>query len=486
MKEFSKKSYHTQNIQENLRQIQSLLENILLVSNSILPLSSTRKDLLGVQELQQQQQLLIDLRNKTEQTLVADLAFILGVLPINQRKMLWDSIGTVRQGKVLIEVTVEVRETLISILSEENLISCTAQLNINEVADLACFLPQSVMRNIFKSLSIEKREQLRSAMSYSHDSVGALMDFNVITIRKDSTVEAVLRYLRRLKYLPDHTDQLFVVDRDNLFEGVLPLSTLLVNEPEATVADLMTCDIPILHPENIAEHFAQVFGRYVLVSVPVVDEDGKLLGRLPINAVVNFELGNAEKELLSIAGLHEQEDIYSSVWKSAKNRWIWLSLNLCTAFIVSRVIGSFEDILEEYVALATLLPIVASLAICSGNQTYTVISRSLAQGQNNDRTTTHLLIKELAISLLNGFVWGGIAGGFVLLLYKNVSLALVLAGAILLNQLLVALVGCFIPLTLQKFVRKPFAVGTNALLILISTSCGFFIFLGLSSIFLIK
>jgi magnesium transporter len=486
MKELREKSYINNNIQENLQIIQMLLESILLARNSALSRDSSNKDQINAQELPQQQLLLIELEKKTEQILVADIALILGALPINQRKLVWDSIDTVRQGKVLIEMADAVRETLISTMSEKNLISCTAQLNTNEVANLANFLPQSVTRSIFKSFSIEKREQLRSAMSYPPDSIGALMDFNMITIRRESNVEAVLRYLRRSNDLPDHTDQLFVVDRDNLFEGILPLSTLLVNEPESIVANLMTSDIPILHPEDKAEQFAQLFGRNVLVSAPVVDEDGKLLGRVPINAVVSFALNKAEKENLGIAGLLEQEDIYSSVWKSAKNRWIWLSLNLCIALIASRVIGGFEDTLEEYVALAALLPIVASLAISSGNQTKTILIRALAKGQINDRTTNRLLIKELAISLLNGFVWGGIAGGFVLLLYKNLSLAMVLSGTILVNQLLVALVGLFIPLTLQKFGSKPISVGTNVLLTAISTSGGFFIFLGLATIFLAK
>jgi magnesium transporter len=486
MKEISQSFHPTENIQELLDQIQSLLEKIAFAKNLKETVDSPPKGQTDTQEFPQHKQLLIELTNKVNLIHVADIAFILAALPIKLRKLFWDNIGADRHGKVLLELSDAVRETLITSLSHEELLACTKRLNTNEVADLALYLPQSVMRNVFKSLSIEKREQLRSAMAYPHDTVGSLMDFDMVTIRKESTVEAVLRLLRRMNNLPPHTDQLFVVNRDNLFEGVLPLNILLVNEAEATVANLMSCDYPIFHPEDKTQEFSQAFGRYALVSVPVIDDDGKLLGRIPLNTLVNFVHAKAENEKLTLVGLHEQEDIFASVWKSAKNRWIWLSLNLCTAFLASRVIGSFEDTIEEFVALATLMPIVASLARNSANQTMIVIIRSMTLGQLNVSSTHRLLFKELAISLLNGLVWGGIAGGFVYLLYKNLPLALVLSGAMLLNQLLGALIGLCIPLTLQKFGRNPVSAGSNILLTAISTSGGFFIFLGLATIFLIK
>ena len=340
------------------------------------------------------------------------------------------------------------------------------------------------MRDVFKSLSIAEREQLRAAMSYSADSVGALMDFDMITIREDVTLDVVLRYLHRFDDLPDHTDQLFIVNRDEIFQGVLPLSKVLVNEPSVAVCKLMNTDTITLHPEDQAQQAAQAFERYDWVSAPVVDDDGKLVGRVSVNAVLDFIRAEADSELLSQVGLREEEDIFASVWKSAKNRWLWLALNLGTAFFASRVIGNFEGTIEKFVALATLMPIVAGIAGNSGNQTTTIIIRSLALGQINPNNARHLLSKELAISALNGIVWGSIAGLFAYLLYSNISLALVLTSAILLNLLLGALVGMLIPLAMQHFGRDP-AIGSSVLLTAITDSGGFFIFLGLAAIFLV-
>jgi len=486
MKELSKNLQQIENIQEYLQQIHALLERISPSINLTATAASTNQGQPDSREVQEQNLLLIELKNKINLLHVADIAFILAALPLKLRRLLWKYIGADRQGKVLLEVTAAVRESIIASLSQEELLACTEFLNTNEIAHLALYLPQSVLRGVFKSLSIEKREQLRSAMSYPQGTVGALMHFDMVTIRKDATVEVVLRYLRRLDTLPPHTDQLFVVDRDSFFEGILPLSILLVNEPDVTIASLMSNDCPVLHPEDKTQQLSQAFGRLALISAPVVDDDGKLLGRLPISALVKFFQSKAENETLTLAGLHDQEDVFASVWKSAKNRWIWLSLNLCAAFLASRVIGNFEDTLEEFVALATLLPIVTSIAGNAGNQTSTLITRMLASRQLKLSDTNRLFFKELAIGLLNGLVWGGIAGGFVYLLYKNMPLALVLGASMLLNQLLGALTCLIFPLALHKLGRDPVAATNGILLTAISTSGGFFIFLGLATIFLIK
>jgi len=229
-----------------------------------------------------------------------------------------------------------VRESLIASMNREELSAAAGQLDADEIADLAPDLPQNVMRDVFKSLSIEEREQLRAAISYAEDSVGALMDFNMIHIRDDVSLEVVSRYLRRFDELPDHTDQLFVVDRDDRFKGVLPLNRIVVNEPEVLVSTLMITETVQLYPEEKAEQAAQAFERYDLVSAPVIDDDGKLVGRVTVNVVLDFIRTESESDLLNQAGLREEEDIFASVWKSAKNRWLWLALNLCTAFFASR------------------------------------------------------------------------------------------------------------------------------------------------------
>ncbi len=424
------------------------------------------------------------LRTKLEDLHTADIAYILEALPIEQRLQVWDLVKSERDGEILIEVSDSVRESLIATMNREELSAAAGQLDTDEIADLAPDLPQNVMRDVFKSLSIEEREQLRSAMSYSEDSVGALMDFNMIHIRDDISLEVVSRYLRRFDELPDHTDQVFVVDRDDCLRGVLPLNRIVVNEPEMMVSALMLTDMIQLHPEEKANQAAQAFERYDLVSAPVVDEDGKLVGRVTVNVVLDFVRTESESELLNQAGLLEEEDIFASVWKSAKNRWVWLALNLCTAFFASRVIGNFEDTIGKFVALATLMPIVAGIAGNSANQTTTLIIRSLALNQITQTNGARLLFKELAISGLNGLVWGGVAGLFAYALYHNVTLGLVMTGAMLLNLMVGAMVGLLIPMTMHKLGRDP-AIGSSVLLTAITDSGGFFIFLGLATIFLI-
>jgi magnesium transporter len=320
-------------------------------------------------------------------------------------------------------------------------------------------------------------------MSYSEDSVGALMDFNMIHIREDVSLEVVSRYLRRFDELPDQTDQIFVIDREDKLIGVLPINRIVVNEPEVMVSLLMLTDMIQLHPDEKADQAAQAFERYDLVSAPVVDEDGKLVGRVTVNVVLDHVRTESESDLLAQAGLLEEEDIFASVWKSAKNRWVWLALNLCTAFFASRVIGNFEGTIEKFVALATLMPIVAGIAGNSANQTTTIIIRSLALGQITQANAGRLLLKELAISGLNGLVWGGVAGLFAYYLYHNIALGLVMTSAMLLNLMAGALVGLLIPMLMHKLGRDP-AIGSSVLLTAITDSGGFFIFLGLATIFL--
>jgi len=475
---------HTENVQDHLHQVQRLLEKQDLVEsmthNQELP-REERHELLDKMLHKRHQ---AELREKLAELHPADIAYILEALPIEQRLTVWDLVKADRDGEILIEVSDAVRESLIATMSREELFEAAEQLDTDEIADLAPDLPQNVMRDVFKSLSIDEREQLRAAMSYSEGSVGALMDFNMVHVREDVTLEVVSRYLRRFDELPDHTDQVFVVDRDDRFKGVLPINLIVVNEPERVVGDLMLTDTIQLNPDEKADQAAQSFERYDLVSAPVVDEDGKLIGRVTVNVVLDFIRAESDTELLNQAGLREEEDIFASVWKSAQNRWTWLALNLCTAFFASRVIGGFENTIEKFVALATLMPIVAGIAGNSANQTTTIIIRSLALGQISQGNARRLMIKELAISGLNGLVWGGIAGLFAYFLYHSVPLGLVMTSAMLLNLIVGAIVGMAIPLVMQKMGRDP-AIGSSVMITAITDSGGFFIFLGLATIFLI-
>ena len=472
---------YTENVQEHLQQVQHLLEKHALVEVVALHQEiprAERHDLVG--RLLHKRHL-AELGNLLASLHPADIAYILEALPINQRLQVWDLVKADRDGEILIEVSDAVRESLIATMSSDELREAAEQLDTNEIADLAPDLPQAVMRDVFKSLSIEEREQLREAMSYPHDAVGALMDFDMVTVRDDVTLEVVSRYLRRFDKLPDHTDQLFVVDRDDYFKGVLPLHRLLVNEPEMQVSDLIITDTIKLHSDDKAEQAAQSFERYDLVSAPVVDDEGKLVGRVTVNSVVDFIRSESESDMLNLAGLREDEDIFASVWKSAKNRWMWLALNLCTAFFASRVIGTFENTIEKIAALAALMPIVAGIAGNSANQTTTIIIRSLALGLINPANARRMISKELAIAMLNGLVWGGVAGAFAYVLYESPLLSVILTGAMLLNLLLGALAGLLIPLAMQRMGRDP-AIGSSVILTAITDSGGFFIFLGLAAL----
>ncbi len=485
MTETTPEHHYTENVQDHLQQVQHLLEKQALVETVVHNQELPRDERHELLDKMLHKRHLAELREKLNELHPADIAYILEALPIEQRLLVWDLVKADRDGEILIEVSDAVRESLIATMNREELRAAAGQLDTDEIADLAPDLPQNVMRDVFKSLSIEEREQLRAAMSYSEGSVGALMDFNMVQVREDVTLEVVSRYLRRFDELPDHTDQVFVVDRDDRFKGVLPINLIVINEPEMVVGGLMLTDTIQLHPEEKADQAAQSFERYDLVSAPVVDEDGKLVGRVTVNVVLDFIRAESESDLLNQAGLREEEDIFASVWKSAQNRWAWLALNLCTAFFASRVIGGFENTIEKFVALATLMPIVAGIAGNSANQTTTIIIRSLALGQITQSNARRLMIKELAISGLNGLVWGGIAGLFAYFLYHSVPLGLVLTGAMLLNLLVGAIVGMAIPLVMQKMGRDP-AIGSSVMITAITDSGGFFIFLGLATIFLIR
>ena len=414
----------------------------------------------------------------------ADIAYILESLPLDERLVVWEMVKADRDGEILLETSDAVRETLIATMDSSALVAATGQLDADEIADLAPDLPSDVLDDLFQNLPIEEREQLRAAMSYPEDAVGALMDFDMVTVRGDVTLEVVLRYLRRLEELPDHTDQLFVVDRKEKLIGVLPINVLLINNPDAKVSEMMSKKMTKLHPDDKAQQATHAFERYNLITAPVVDTNDKLLGRVTVNEVMDFIREESENEALNLAGLREEEDLFAPVWKSIKNRWMWLAINLATAFIASRVIGVFEGSIEKLVALAALMPIIASIGGNSGNQTITMIVRALALGHLNPSNARKLFAKEIGVSAVNGLVCGSVVGLFAFLIYDNVSLSLVMTMAMTLTFLLAAILGVLVPLTLYKFGRDP-ATGSNVVVTAVIDSGGFFIFLGLATILLI-
>ncbi len=428
---------------------------------------------------------LVELQRKLDDLHSADVAYILEALPLEDRLTVWQLVKVERDGDILLEVSDSVRETLIADMDDHELLAAAKEMDADELADLAPELPRDVVHELMESLDAQQRERVRSALSYDEEQVGALMDFEMVTIREDVSLEVVLRYLRRLKELPGHTDKLFVVDHDGVLKGVLPIKRLLVNDPDKQVAEVMANDPVSFHPDEDAYDAAQAFERYDLISAPVVDKNARLIGRLTIDEMVDLIREESETEVLNMAGLREEEDIFASVWRSLRNRWSWLAINLITAFVASRVIGLFEGSIERLVALAALMPIVAGIGGNSGNQTITMIVRAMALDQVSpgNSNTTRLLRKELAVSLINGIVWGGVIGVVAFLLYGSWSLGVVMTAAMTLNLLLAAFMGVLIPMTLAKFGRDP-AMGSSVMITAMTDSGGFFIFLGLATLFL--
>ncbi|QJR16865.1 magnesium transporter [Usitatibacter palustris] len=413
-----------------------------------------------------------------------DVAYILEGLPLDDRLVAWGLVSEERRGDVLLEAADSVRETLIADMDSAQIVGAAEYLDADEIADLAPDLPDEVVQDILEAQDDEDRAQLQSALSYPEGTVGALMDFEVVSIRDDVTCEVALRYLRRYEELPSQTDALFVVDRVDHLKGALPLKRLLVSDPEVEISTLYDRDILSFSPESEADDAAHAFERYDLVSAPVVDVRGKIVGRVTVESVLEFVRERQEAQALGKVGLREEEDLFSSVWASAKNRGPWLALNLCTAFVASRVVGAFEGSIEKLAALAALMPIVAGIGGNSGNQTTTLIVRSLALGQVSPSNARRLLLKELAVATANGVIWGGVLGIVAWLLYRNVALGGVMALAMLLNLLVAALAGIFIPLAMERFGRDP-AVGSSVFLTFVTDSMGFFIFLGLATVFLL-
>ncbi len=428
----------------------------------------------------------IELREVIDSLHPADIAWVLEALPLDERLAVWNLVESESDGEVLVEVNDGVRETLIDAMDRDELVDAVETLDTDEIADLVDDLPPDVMAEVQEGLSHEERAQLRAAMSYPEESVGARMDFEVVSIREETNIEQALRYLRRFDSFPDHTDQVFVVDRLGHLKGALALSKILITDPGIAVKDVMQKDMLTLNPLDDAGDAAQAFERYDLVSAAVIDESGRLVGRLTVNEIVDVIREESDEDAYAAVGLDDEQDLFASSWQTAKARWLWLGVNLCTAFFASRVISAFDGTIERVVALATLMSIVAGMAGNSGNQTLTLLVRSLAIGQVTDSNKRDLIKKELVVATINGVLVGAVAGLCTWGLYWDTAqgplLGLVMFLAMMLNIIQGALVGLAVPLALRHFGRDP-ALGGSVLLTFATDSGGFLIFLGLASIF---
>ena len=413
----------------------------------------------------------------------ADIAFILESLPKDERQAIWKLVSPEHDADVLLEVEDWVRESLIEAMDRQDLVAATGNMDADELADLAPDLPPDVVAEVQKGLTEEERAQLLEAMGYPEDSVGAIMDFEMVRVREDVTLEVVLRYLRRLHELPDHTDQIFVVDRQDKLQGILPLSRLLVSEPETEVRAVMNSDFLALNPLDSDADAAGAFERYDLVSAPVMDDQGRLIGRVTIADVVDVMREDSQEQALSRAGLQE-EDIFAPVATALRNRAPWLLFNLCTAATASFVASQFEGTVSQIVILAFLMSIVAGIGGNSGNQTMTLIIRALAMGRITGRNLWQLVKRELLVTLMVGLCGSLVAALFAWAISHSVSIALVMMAAMVCNMLVGASVGVLVPMVRARFGKDP-AMGSSVLLTFATDSLGFFIFLGLATLFLL-
>ena len=361
-------------LQRHLRDIRELLARQRLVEVLMHRQQGVHQDLV---DSITHRQTIGWLRRKLDRLHPADIAHILEALPRDQRQLVWELVRADKDGEILLEVSDAVRPSLIEVMDSAEIRAAAESLDADELADLAPDLPPEVVEDVLEALDHEEREHVRAAMSYPEDTVGALMDFDMVTVREDVTLEVVLRYLRRFEALPDHTDKLFVIDREERLRGILTLESLLINDPERRVSEVMKAkSLVTFRPEDDADEAAAAFERYDLISVPVIDNERRVIARVTVADMVDRIREESETELLNQAGLREEEDIFAPITRSLRNRWAWLAINLITAFVASRVIDAFETSIAQLVALAALMPIVAGIGGNAGNQTITMIVRA--------------------------------------------------------------------------------------------------------------
>ena len=468
-------------LDQALEDVTRLLEKHRVLSTITHRQEGPKRDLL---EQLQHRQNLTELHARVNPLHPADLAHVLERLVPDERLLIWQQLEDRQRGEVLLEISSAVRDSLIEATTPESLIAATTHLDADDLAYLADALPEDVLRTASRRLDAGERSWLDQTRAHGRDAVAGIMSPDAVFIRDDQTVDDALVHLRQRGELPPQTDRLFVVDARNVLKGSIPLPALLLTDPRQPVASITSTDEVVLRPDEDAEEAAQAFERYNLVSAAVVDDRSKLIGRLTVEAVMDYNRQLEERRTLEQAGLRRVEDLFASTWASARNRWPWLFVNMVTAFIASRVIGAFEGTIEQLVALAALMPIVASVGGNTGNQTVAVVIRGLALDQLDGQNTRYLVYKELMVSLLNGLMWGGIMGTFAWLIYDRPALGAVMMGAMILNLLLAAMVGIAVPVLLDRAGRDP-AQGASVLLTFATDSCGFFFFLGLARLFLV-
>ena len=415
----------------------------------------------------------------------AEIGNLLESLPPAKRTVVWGLVDAEDDGEVLVHVGDEVREGLLAEMDPDEIVAAVEDLDIDDLADLVEDLPDAVIEQVLLSMDRENRERLEQVLSYPEDTAGRLMNPDVVTVRADTTIEVVLRYLRLRGELPEHTDHLYVVSRRHQYQGRIALSDLLTQEPSTPINRLVDDEQDAIYVGETAGEVARQFSDHDWVSAPVVDGGNILLGRITIDDVVDIIREQAEHQALSAAGLDEDEDLFSPVPRATKRRLMWLTINLATAFVTSYVVGQFEGSIEKLVALAVLMPIVAGMGGNAGTQVLALMVRGLALGQVGFSNYLALLWKECKVALLTSMGLGLILGSIVQLRYGDWGLSLVIGAALVINQLAAATAGVLIPLSIRRLGFDP-ALASGIFLTTVTDVMGYFSFLGLATLFLLR
>ncbi len=414
----------------------------------------------------------------------AEIAHLLESLRPDDRNVVWELVDPSLAGEVLVELNEEVRTGLIEATDAADLVSAAENLESDDLVDLVRNFPAVVLQKLLESMDKQNRARIESVLSYDDDSAGGLMSLDTLTLRSDVTLEVVLRYLRLRGQMPALTDSFIVVDREDYLQGVLPISVLLTNDPGSTVAELMDATVHGIPANLSSAEVALLFEQRNLISAPVIDSDGKLLGRITIDDVVDVIREEADHSIMSRAGLDEEQDMFAPVVLSAKRRALWLGVNLFTALMASWVIGLFEIALDKIVALAVLMPIVASMGGIAGSQTLTLVVRGMALRQIGHSNAHILVFKELSIGALNGVLWAFVVAAIGGIWFHSAGIGFILGCAMIINLVCAALAGAMIPLLLQQIKVDP-ALAGGVILTTITDMVGFWAFLGLASIYLL-
>lgn len=412
-----------------------------------------------------------------------DVAHQLETAPPKFRRILWELVDPEISGEVLQELSDEIQLEFLNEMDGAEVASLTEGLDVDDIVDILQQLPDQMIPEVLQAMSVQDRQRVESVLTYDEETAGGLMDTEIITVRPDITVDVVLRYLRRFDEIPDLTDNLFVVSRNDLFLGNLALGKLLTSSPTTTVREVMNPDAKAIHVNLTDSDVAQQFQRQDLVSAPVVDDNNRLLGRITIDDVVDVIVEDADHSLLAMAGLSDTEDTFSPISRTAPRRAVWLGVNLITAIIASTAISLFEGTLDKVVALAILMPIVASMGGVAGSQTLTVVIRGMALGQVERSNLSWLLSKEFTVGALNGMLYALVAGAVVSLWFQDSTMALIIGAAMAINLTAAAITGTLLPVLLRSINIDPALAGT-VVLTTVTDIVGFVSFLGLATVFL--